>query len=345
MMSFFSFFQWRPLRPCARATTVPSLLSKWADRAALIFLGLGFIQVATGLDQGLLSFIPLALGILLFGLPHGAIDHLVALGLAGKPLRLPPLSAVLSLYLLVAFTVLGLWVVFPLGAAVGFLLMTIYHWGQGDLTFERLWKKHEVRQRGRWRDHVHWLLRGTIPIGIPFIAFPEQAGDFINACARLFSPDFETGWDLWRNIVTGLFIILFAADLGNHVRHFRDPLARRALIENFLLVAFFFWVPPLVAIGWYFAGWHGFRHILRLCHYQANNDAARHDLPATMLRRGQQAIPFTLLAVLMLAGLFMGLRDRVSSHFEIVALYLVLISALTLPHLVIVEWMDHREKP
>jgi hypothetical protein len=37
------------------------------------------------------------------------------------------------------------------------------------------------------------------------------------------------------------------------------------------------------------------------------------------------------------------MADRVASAFETTALYLVLISALTLPHLIIVEWMDHQE--
>jgi hypothetical protein len=45
----------------------------------------------------------------------------------------------------------------------------------------------------------------------------------------------------------------------------------------------------------------------------------------------------------MLVGLFLALPDRVANHFEVAALYLVLVSALTLPHLIIVEWIDRRE--
>lgn len=45
----------------------------------------------------------------------------------------------------------------------------------------------------------------------------------------------------------------------------------------------------------------------------------------------------------MLTGLLGGLADRIPSAYEGGALYLVLISALTFPHVIIVECMDHRE--
>jgi len=338
-----SFFAWRPLAPSKSRVPDSSGLTKWADLAAFIFLGFGIVQAVVGLDQGFLRFIPLALGLLLFGLPHGAIDHLVALGLAGKPLRLRPLVIVLSLYLLVAIAVLVLWMILPVAAAVGFLIMTIYHWGQGDLAFERLNHTSVASFRGTGADRVHWLLRGFIPIGIPFIAFPDQATEFINACVHLFAPNLAVDWNLWRGIVLAALGFLFSVDSWIHLRHIRHPLARRILIENCALCAFFFLVPPLIAIGWYFAGWHGFRHVLRLCSYGASSEATRPDTKVKLICRGQQAIPFTIIAVVMLAGLFMTLSDRVSSHFEVAALYLVMISALTLPHLIIVEWMDRRE--
>jgi Brp/Blh family beta-carotene 15,15'-monooxygenase len=160
---------------------------------------------------------------------------------------------------------------------------------------------------------------------------------------QLFAPDYQIEWHFWRIFVYTGFILLFSSDLWVHLRHFREPLARRILVENFALTLFFSFVPPLIAIGWYFAGWHGFRHLLRLSCYESFDRPAVADLRARMARLGWQALPFSLVSVVMLAGMFIWMADRVSSSFEGSALYLVLISALTLPHLIIVEWMDRRE--
>ncbi|MEX1048333.1 MAG: Brp/Blh family beta-carotene 15,15'-dioxygenase [Akkermansiaceae bacterium] len=338
------FFAWAPLAPPRENLKVPLRSGSWADWAAFLFLGLGLLQVFFGLDEGPFRLLPLALGMILSGLPHGAVDHLVALGLAGRPLRLVPLLIVVLLYLLLVILVLGLWVVFPFAAALGFLIMTIYHWGKADLAFERFGRVATPQFRGRIGDGIHLVARGLIPIGLPFLAFPEQAIEFVSACVQIFSTDsFEIPMQVWRKWIFIPFAIFLFGDFWIHLRHSRLLFARRILIENGGLLAFFWCVPPLIAIGWYFAGWHGFRHILRLCHYESDDLPVDPVLEKRVRRFVWQAFPFTLAAVLMLAGLLGGLADQIPSSFEGVALYLVLVSALTFPHLLVVEWMDRRE--
>lgn len=336
------FFAWGPLAPpvtCRQSLAIAA----WADRGAFIFLGLGLLQVAVGLVEGWVRFIPMAIGLLFFGLPHGAIDHLVALGLAGKSLRALPLSIVLLLYLSAAMAVFALWIYLPVASAIGFLIITIYHWGKGDLAFEHHGFGQMRSFRGSFANSIHLILRGIIPIGLPFIVFPEQAFQFIDTCVQFFAPSYEIEWHFLWKFVFAAFILFFSSDLWLHLRHFREPLARRIIVENFALVLFFFFVPPLIAIGWYFAGWHGLRHLLRLTRYQSSGGFAALAVRARMTRLGWQALPFSLVSVVMLAGMFIWMADRVAGSFEGTALYLVLISALTLPHLIIVEWMDHRE--
>lgn len=339
-----TFFAWCPLDPPGQDAAVSRSLSRWATLGAMIFLGLGLVQVALGLDEGWTRFIPLAIGLLIFGLPHGAIDHLVALGLAGKALRPLPLATVVALYLAVVVAVIALWVWFPMVAAIGFLIMTIYHWGKGDLAFERCSFPEAPGFRGKVARGIHLILRGLTPIGLPFIIFPAQASEFINACLRFFTPDQLVDWSFWRNFLTFVFGFFFLGDLVVHWRHLRKPLARRILVENFALTLFFCLVPPLIAIGWYFAGWHGFRHLLRLSRYRAVGYPTAPNLGAQMARIGWQAFPFTVVSVMMLVEMLIWMAPGKSTIFGGTALYLVLISALTLPHLMIVEWMDRREK-
>jgi Brp/Blh family beta-carotene 15,15'-monooxygenase len=318
--------------------------ARWADRCAILFLGLGLLQTFVGLDFGWFRFLPLALGMILFGLPHGAVDHLVALGLAGRSLSHLPLTIVIGLYLLVVVAVFASWVFFPFAAAVGFLIMTVYHWGKSDLAFERFCLEPAAAIRNRTGDGIHLILRGLIPIGMPFCAFPTEATEFVEACVRLFAPNQEVNLKSWQYLTFALLFSCFVWDGWVHLRQHEAKVARRVLVENMVLVAFFGLVPPLIAIGWYFAGWHGFRHILRLSHYEPPGVGSPAQAEHRVLRVLWQALPFTLAAILMLAGLAAGMMDRVLGTFGGVALYLVLVSALTLPHLLVVEWMDHRQK-
>jgi Brp/Blh family beta-carotene 15,15'-monooxygenase len=338
-----SLFGWRPLTPPdpRRKSRLP--LERWADYGASVFLGLGMLQALVGMDKGWLQFAPLALGVLLFGLPHGAIDHLVALGLAGRSMRIAPLSVVLALYLLAVCAVLALWAVLPVAAAFCFLIMTIYHWGKSDVAFERFCRRTTPAFRKPMGDWIHLVLRGLIPIGVPFIAFPEQATAFLTACIHFSAPDSKLDGAFWSQIILLVFALFFLADFWVHIRHFHDPVARRILLENFALTLFFVLVPPLLAIGWYFAGWHGLRHVLRLCSYDSKSATEKVSLGARLSEVARQALPFTLAAVLMLLLLLWWMADRATSPLERAALYLILISALTLPHLMIVEWMDRRE--
>jgi Brp/Blh family beta-carotene 15,15'-monooxygenase len=307
------------------------------------FLLIGCLQVLLGLDTGAFRLLPLLLGLFLFGLPHGAIDHLVALGLARRAMRPRPLGVVVALYLAVVLAVLLLWWVTPPLAALGFLIMTIFHWGKADIAFERLSPSYCDFERNRLEDYAHLALRGLIPIGLPFLAFPDQASEFINACIQLFMPGIDADWGLWRRFVLGLFLVLFLFDGWTHVKRIQRPAARRLLLETWLLTGFFCFVSPLVAIGWYFVGWHGCRHFLRLCSYEPSKYAEGGTTLQRMRLRNWQALPFTLVSVAMLFGLSALVWKSIESPFTMAALYLVLISALTLPHLMIVEWMDRRE--
>lgn len=65
---------------------------------------------------------------------------------------------------------------------------------------------------------------------------------------------------------------------------------------------------------------------------------------APALRRfARDAAPLTFAAVALLAGLYLLAPGAGASPPALLALHLVLISALTLPHVVVVSWMDARQ--
>lgn len=336
-----TLFAWQALVP-PRETSAPAWIRRAALGGALIALGGGLVQVGLGMHEGWLLFLPLAVSALLFGLPHGAIDHLVALGLAGRALKAGNLLAVVGLYLLLALLYGGLWLVAPGLALLGFLVMTIYHWGKADTAFERIRYPEGPLAGNRLLRPIHTAVRGGLPVGLPLLAFPEQSADFLRSCLELFVEGPAPPIELWRLWVGGILSALLAVELCLLWRHRRTEGGRRLLVETGLLLALFWLVPPLAAIGWYFCLWHGLRHVLRLTRYHAgtSNPGTGARAFALFFRR---AIPFTLVSLLFLALAGLALPTE-GSPARWVALYLVLISTLTFPHIILVEWMDQKAR-
>lgn len=126
--------------------------------------------------------------------------------------------------------------------------------------------------------------------------------------------------------------------------HLSDPRSRDAwrvdAFETALLWVYFLVVPPILAVGLYFSLWHLIRHIARVVALDETGRAALADgqigaVPAGFVR---EAVPNTAGAVCLLAALFMvqPATDPDGLH----ALYLVVLAILTLPHTLVVTWLD-----
>ncbi|MEM8858187.1 MAG: Brp/Blh family beta-carotene 15,15'-dioxygenase, partial [Chloroflexota bacterium] len=112
-----------------------------------------------------------------------------------------------------------------------------------------------------------------------------------------------------------------------------------------LLWLFFSTINPILAVGVYFCVWHSVRHITRLMLIEP---ASRIDLEngrigAAFYRFFVESAPLTVVSLLILVGLYFLVGSIQLSLQELIALYLVLISMLTLPHTLVVCWMDYRQ--
>ena len=117
------------------------------------------------------------------------------------------------------------------------------------------------------------------------------------------------------------------------------------VLETLLLFAFFAIVPPVLAVGLYFTLWHAPRHVARLV--LLDPAGARYlgaGRPARALARfAGEAAPLTVLALALLFGLLLAVPRPSGDPGSLLALYLVLVSALTLPHASLVAYMDARQ--
>ncbi len=148
-------------------------------------LGVSMTARWLGIEAGpALRYGPLLLSIVLFGLPHGAVDHLIPVRLAETPLR-RSLGLVGLGYLVLGGLYLILWLVAPLTAAMSFLAVTWFHWGQGDV-HALLAFVEAPHLDSRPRRVGTLLVRGGLPMLVPLIGFPGRYQTVLGEWLALF---------------------------------------------------------------------------------------------------------------------------------------------------------------
>ncbi|MFC7073730.1 Brp/Blh family beta-carotene 15,15'-dioxygenase [Halovenus rubra] len=328
-------------RQLIRVTIVPG----WVILVAVTLL------FAAGLTLPLeYQFVPLVASVALLGLPHGAVDHLAPTRVRGRTATGRSFVAVGALYAVVGGLYAVIWFVVPIVGFVSFIMVTWLHWGQGEvhsllalLGLEHLGTPSQRALTG--------LARGTLPMLVPLVAFPDQyqliaktlvglfAASTLGPIDIVFSP---TGRFVVGLLVTTLLIASLAVGYHRATRR-RDWIVDVA--EVCLLVGFFALVPPILAVGLYFTCWHSLRHIGRLL---AIDPGARRALNArqygtALARFGRDAAPLTAISLAFLGIFYWFVPVSPGTLSEWVGLYLVLIAALTVPHVVVVTWLDYEQ--
>jgi Brp/Blh family beta-carotene 15,15'-monooxygenase len=330
-----------------------SLMLAVGCRPAWLVLGVATVAavVATtaGVPAGIppwVRYLPLAASLLLFGLPHGAVDHLAPARALDRPVTGRSLAAVGLVYLLLGGAYAALWTVAPVASAALFVALTWLHWGQGDLyALDALGSAH-LDGVGVRAGTV--LVRGGLPMLVPLLGHPARYRDVIDAWVALFGRDLGASWLVAPDVRWGLgaaFAAVTLATLLAGARRATDRNWRRDAAETLLLWAYFLIVPPLLAVGIYFCVWHSLRHVVRLIAVDdggARAAFADRGALAALLRTGREAAPLTAVSVVLLVGVGVGFGVR-TDPAALAALYLVFIAVLTLPHVAVVTWMDRAE--
>lgn len=294
-----------------------------------------------------IQYVPFLASLVLFGLPHGAVDHLIPFRLARRRLRLRGVLTVAALYLALALLYLGVWMVQPLPALAFFLFLSVLHWGQGDAFFL-------IAFLGRSRPAnsgalaLIWAVRGGLPILLPALVRP---GDVAGVSRGILSQyGWPGAWHISASLRAAGLALLALLVLAYSIQALADHRKRRYqvgidLFEIALLCVLAWRVLPMLAIGVYFCLWHSWRHIGRLLLANEANlaDLARRRFGIPLRGLAIDATPTTLAALCLLGGLYWLHRTTVHTPEGLVSIYLSLIAALTLPHALVVLWMDARQ--
>ncbi len=273
---------------------------------------------------------------LLVGLPHGAVDHLVPSWMLQRRLAFLPMSVVLGGYLVAAGGMLLLLRTAPCWALGLFLVLSVLHFGAGEATYDRLRRGlsgARPRRPGdlprRILDAVAW---GGATVLLPICRWPVEVRPVLERLAPGASALLDSSF---RVVALGLLAVVIAASAitSSALEHRFRTSAELVLVAATMTV-----VPALTAFAVYFGWWHSVRHVIRLL---ATDPANAADLSASrwtqpFLRFLRQAAAPTAVSLVALAGLLAA-----GSHGLLTGT-LQLLAALTVPHMVVVAWMDRR---
>ncbi|WP_331234569.1 Brp/Blh family beta-carotene 15,15'-dioxygenase [Natronorarus salvus] len=296
------------------------------------------------------QYLPLVASVLLLGLLHGAVDHLLLPRVRGEALTVRWLAIVGLVYLLVGLAFLAVWFFAPALAFVLFVALALAHWGQGDV-YPLVALYGTTHLRTTVQRVLAAAVRGSMPMLVPLVAFPDQyafvAGTLIGlfdpAAAETLVPAFTPEG---RLVVAGVLTLLALAHLGLGYRRAGGTRAWRVDAGDIVgLLAFFAVVPPVLAVGLYFCVWHSLRHVTRVALLDPESKrsfSAGLTLPA-LSRFARDAAPLTALSFVFLLGLAALVPATPVAVADLVALYLVFVATLTAPHVLLVSWLDREE--
>jgi len=296
-----------------------------ATMAVLIFAGLQVTDIEIPISaQVVLAVIALAIGI-----PHGAIDHLITIP-RDSTRRFIAFIAVYTLIAIVAALAIAQW------NLVGFqlvVLMSALHFGFGDSAYA-----NETRAAAEKSDYSSFVLASyAIPAGFLPVVLPltdKRTLDVLQELNPTLINWAGTFTELLRNstLVVAVASILLLITTSN----------RSLAIDLVLLLALSFFAPPLVAFAVYFGFWHAIRHTARLVP-KLPSAVQKVSTGNTFASFFAAVIPgLYAIAGIFLLGTFFVARGTTELSSDFLWIILVIIWALTVPHMATTAKFDLR---
>ena len=271
-------------------------------------------------ELGMTAQLVIALSALALGIPHGAIDHLVAM----------PTHSRLRFWSFIA-----IYVAFAAAAALfiatherlGFqlvLVMSALHFGFGDASFYGEFNAFSGKANIKpLSSGIYALVGGAIPLVLPL-----TSAKTLSALQRI-NPKLEN----WAGGAGSSLRMVTLISAFGAILWFATHRAYAQLLDLSLLLALGLFATPLIAFAFYFGCWHALRHTARLV-----PKLPKAERFAETGETGRAVAAAVLPGLYALAGtlaLALALMITSPDHFSSSLLWatLVLIWALTVPHM------------
>jgi len=306
------------------------LAAEQFSRVAVLLCALvcAILQVC-GVTISMTGQIVAALIALTLGIPHGAIDHLIALPrnprnrFVGFILGYTAI-AILSAVAIAQWNLIGFRLV---------LVMSALHFGFGDASYENEWQEFA----GHKKFNLVSVCAYAIPSGLLPVMLPLTDHRSISALHRIH-PALSQWAGSYSHLIRGSVLTLalcgFIGLLFNKAYRMSIDLVLIALLS---LIA-----PPLLCFAFYFGCWHALRHTARLVpKLESARIAAMSDDLTGAYRRGIVPGAYAVIGTLVIACALM-IWDAHQFGSGLLWSTLVIVWALTVPHMLTTASFDRK---
>jgi Brp/Blh family beta-carotene 15,15'-monooxygenase len=282
-------------------------------------------------DWGVAGAVVFLSSLLLFGMPHGAVDHYVFFRLRGQELTMLRVLVFCLFYLGLGGVMFLVWQASPVLGVWGFVLLTWWHWGEGDVIYHA--------SRGGRPALFFALWRGALPMVLPVLLHPEAYVRVLEAALRASGSDnFDAvRWvsgESARLALACLVAVLGAVNWCVLLQQFwACSSLKRLALEDVALVLFLLLSEPLLGVGCYFMFWHSLRHIIVSTPLLAYRE--RRSTHTNWMFFYSRAWPLTVGGILLLVLYHFWARQNMTDVFAWIGSYFVILWSLTWPHAVI----------
>ena len=265
----------------------------------------------------------LALTILLIGMPHGALDHVIAEKLDQWDNNLTKKVKFYTWYLMLIAIYSLIWVQFPLFSFTFFMIITWYHFGQADA---------ERFDFSGWRKHLIHFSRGLTIVGLIAYGDLPYASGVIESITNFSLESYTKGIISPKLLAYGIasfyplcFLVVSLSQklrFNEFVTYFVDAISVPAL---------FLFADPVWAFSIYFGLWHSYNHVRVMLNF-LNEQNLKYNFSWFY----KNSFIYSILSYIGLLFVY-NITNAYGQEEYLVSLLFVVISVLTLPHMYVVQ--------
>lgn len=269
--------------------------------------------------------------ILLTGIPHGSLDHLIQEANDKRQNRVYNFAKFIVKYLLL-MAVYGLaWYWFSGISLMVFLIISAWHFGETDL--------ENVPLNSRIWSFTR-LFYGFYILSFILLTHTEE----VNPIIQQMITGQNNALVFWKFIQANVKQILYLFGLVLSTifivaqsEHF-IKFDKVRILRLILILTLTIYLPLLPAFALYFGGWHA------LCAFDTIHGYLQKDHPLLTFKSVYlKALPFTIIAIIFLS-VFLWYCKNYTQAYNPFPILFVFISLITLPHLIIANQMNNGSK-
>lgn len=266
------------------------------------------------------------------GIPHGAMDHIIAKHGPGADSKGFSIQSFLGKYILAILLYAITWVYFPSISLIIFLLISAWHFGETDLSGLGA-SVAEMACRFCWGMMLLML--------ILFTHMEDTTQMILRITANSRNATDVLAWiGNHKNAILATGIILTLSALPWIYKRMKHPFTISYLSNLFIIMVLCTLLPLLPAFALYFGGWHAIRsfEITYKFLHQSQDESATG--PLTLWKN---ALPMSFLAAVgfvFIAFIWQGIGlqlDPVPAGF-------IFLSVITLPHLDVMDTLIRKQQ-